>query len=571
MRSITLRDLEDLGWKRFEDLVAVVVFDEHPTAEQLSSPDGGADVLLERGGAGVKAWQAKHYPRKIHWKDCIKSLDSVVKNYDAREVVFVYPRNMGSQVKKSFREHLRDRHPGVEVSYISGAQLIDKLRRRGDDVVTEFFGPDPRDQASQFARQLAAEGLQVTKQPEADPLTQRFQLADEAGRRDRYFRTEITLRTGETPMSEWAEEPMLLVSASESDRELRIAAWPEKKMEDALSLWFEDSEEGRRARWEVGEMLARDGKATLPKGAGVRLNKVPEAIKAVSDAPPEVLTDVDVRAEGSSRVRLSGTHEGEQIERTMELVSVPSTEEPPEGFEAMEFGCMDGELALFLRTIWREGELQMSVDLEFVLLDPTRREGIVDALRLLVALDEGGQMEFLGSSVPAFPVGPTISDERLENNRLGLRFFSSLRIVEDALGVDDLPLGEVVTQKENDAAATAAHLIESKTGEFTFTEFTGEMPVEEVEALEREGFERVTVRFPVRTELLGRELYFGVGEAELPLPEMIEISDAEDPSKRRLSLEWPDKPSVAFELITGPDEEPETYLWASGRTPPRPQ
>lgn len=570
MRAITVRDLKELHWERFEDLVAALILQEHPTAEKLAVPDGGADVLLERKGEGAKAWQAKHHPGDIHWKGCVKSLNDMVKSYSPTEVVFVFPRNMSGPVKESFKLRLQDPYPDLTVSYLSGSNLVDMLRRCSDDFKTEFFGPDPRDQALAVARHLAAEGLQVARQPAADRLAQDLQLADEAGRGDRHFRTEVALRTGETPMASWTEEPALMVSLSESDRELRIAAWPEEKTKGSiLTLWFEDSEEGRQARSEVATMLARDRQATLPKGAGVRLNKVPEAIRAVSGEPD--LTDVTIEATGTRRARLSGTHEGERLERTMELVTVPVAEAVPAGFETTEFGCLDGELSLFLKVTSRKEELRMAVDLDFALLDRARRGGAVDALRLLVALDEGGQFEFPDLEMEAFPLGPTVNEERAEKHRAMLRFFRALRAIEEALDLDDLPLSNVVTEEEDLSVLAAADLIENRVGEFVLEGFEGEMRREEVEALERDRFEGATLRFPVRMDVLGRNLCLGLGEAEPPRPDEIEVSDGGDPSIRRVSLGWSAGTRIPYELVAGPDGKPESSLRASGKALPPPQ
>ncbi|HEX4306788.1 MAG TPA: restriction endonuclease [Solirubrobacterales bacterium] len=227
MRAIGFRDLEDLGPQRFQELVAALVLADHPDAEQLTGADGGADVLLERDGEKATAWQVKHFPRQIRWEHCRDSLDAVVESYEVAEVVFVFPRDMSKRSKETFDTTLRSRHPGVAVSYMSGSQVIARLRRLEDGpLLEEFFGPDPQDQAVAIARHLGSNGLRLTAGPEADPMTEDLTLAAMAGGHDRYYRTDVSLTTGDTPSPSWAEPPLMLLVGKERDRTLRVAVWP---------------------------------------------------------------------------------------------------------------------------------------------------------------------------------------------------------------------------------------------------------------------------------------------------------------------------------------------------------
>jgi hypothetical protein len=66
--EITTHDLELLGDKGFEQLIASLVLVEHPTARRPAVPDGGADVLVPADDAeAAKVWQVKLYPRTINW------------------------------------------------------------------------------------------------------------------------------------------------------------------------------------------------------------------------------------------------------------------------------------------------------------------------------------------------------------------------------------------------------------------------------------------------------------------------------------------------------------------------
>ncbi len=571
MRSLTLRDLEDLGWKRFEDLVAAIVLKEHPDAEQLSGKDGGADTLLERREQGSKVWQAKHYPREVHWNSCVESLDSAIENHGATEVVFVFPRNMSYPIKKTFKKRLASRHPDVEVSYMSGSQLINRLRERQDDLVEEFFGPEPGDQAQAIAEHLAAQGMRVSPRAEADEIGQRLALADEAGRRDRYFRTEIAVATGDTPLPKWTERPALLVTSADGDRELRIAAWPEKGVDaQPLELQFDDSEDGHDARWEIARMLASKGKVKLPKGTTAQLSQVPEAIKALVKPGSGSIESAVVFTIQSHPARLIGEHEGEQIEREMTLVAVPPLETTDAPTAA--FGGVDGALSLFLDFSYGKKKVEIGIRLGLDLTDTNGLEVVAAALRLMVAFDEGnGRIE--APSLHGNPICPGRSgSERTTHNLSSLRFVQNLIEIRNALDLGSFDLSTEFTGEESRDVATAAHIIRSRQGYFEFTTLGVDVPSEEVTALEHNDFKSVVMRFPCRMEILGQKVFLGIGEGELPQPTEAKIVKAFRSGRRRVELKWDDPLPSPFRLVSEiGDYRPETGLWVVGRVPEAPE
>jgi hypothetical protein len=575
MRKLTLRDLEDLGWQRFEDLVAAIVLKTYPGAEQLGGKDGGADVLLERHDGLVRVWQAKHFAGDIRWQHCEKSLDDAVASYAPDQVIFVFPRNMGKEVKDTFARRLKARHPEVDISYMSGSQILAKLRqlseeheREEDTLVYEFFGPDPRDQARAFADRLATHGLRLSRDPGGDELRHHLELADEAGRRDRNFRTEVTLSTGRTPLAEWSEEPALLLTTTESDRQLQIAVWPERD-ETILDLVFEDGEEGERARWQVARQLSIEGKAKMPKGAEARLTKVPEALKAISPTP-DVLRDGTLTSVGSLPVKLAGKRGRRRIERTLEVVAVPPLEPTEEGARNATFGRMDGELSLFLDISVKGDRGKIGIGLSFHLIggEPDL-DSVVEALQLLVSVDEGnGRLEIPGFPEPIALRAAPRDSEQVERNRSFLQFFESLVRIRDELGVDGFDLGDEVTEDQNEQTVLTARIIEHGAGGYVFERFGVEVPEKEILQLERIGYDRAVARFPVAIELFGQELDLGIAESELPEPSEVKVLDAEQDGKRRLELSWSEPSRVLMRLIgeRGADA-PETGLWARGRAP----
>ncbi len=569
MRALTVRDLEDLGDERFEDLVAALVQARHPEAEHLGGKDGGADVLLERPGAAPKAWQVKHYPRAVHWEHCVESLDSVVKKHGAEEVVFVFPRKMSQVVKKTFREKLNERHPGVDVSYLAGPQVIAQLREKDEGFVEEFFGPDPRNQALAVAEHLEARGLQVTRRPGGDPIIDRLELADAAGRRDRHFRTEVAVTTGDAPQPVWAEPPVMVVTQESRDRTLRIAAWPETD-DDAVTaeLEFPEGEEGIGTRWELTEMLASRGEAVLPDGVSVSMKGLPEAVRAVSEEPQ--LTNLVFRPTHAQEVKLTGELDGKLIERKLELVSVPPRDELADGEVVSEFARFDGALAFFLR-FRRSGErLALDAQLDLHLTEPENLQGALEAARLLIAWDKGtGTMEIPGlASLGSIPIKGGQHEDRAPENVAAAKLFEDLITIRDAVGITGFEIGDEVLGTEAEAASIAANVIRTGSGYYRNPVMAGELSLDEMEELKRHEEGPSVARFPIDIEVFGNKVDLGIAEAEVPKPTSVEVLDGPKPSTKRFEMKWKDAPALPFKVISTPDSPPvQSGIWLPGERP----
>lgn len=570
MRSLTLRDLEDLGARRFEELVAAIVLAEHPGAEQLGGKDGGADVLLgRRGGASPKVWQVKHYPRDIHWVHCEESLDSAVAKHGAGDIVFVFPRDMSYTVRKTFKRRLVSRHPGVGVSYLAGSQIIRELRRRDDDLVEEFFGPDPRDQARVLAQHLDSRGLQISKRPDADEISQSLELADVAGRRDRYFRTEVAVTTGDVPPPAWAEAPSLLLTSGEGDRALRIAAWPEK--DDGIrmdALRFPEGEEGRQSRREVGNVLASQGAVRLPPGVSLRPPRIPEAVRAISDV--RELEGVTVTPSQSHPVELAGELDGERVERRMELVAVPPLDPPPDGMDAFSFGGIDDELSFFITFHASKELVTIRIEPSFHLVDAWSPRGALEAARLLLAWDLGTGILRAPSLDPSgsLTLGGAKSQASVELHRHAVQLFENLVTIQGALQVDRFDAGKEIGSEEAEVAATAVHILENQSGYIVLASFRGEVASDELDRLKRHKRGPFVVRFPLSLELFGNELDLGIAEAEVPQPDSLHTLEEPGASGERFELSWRGEPSVPLKVISPPGSPPpETGIWIPGEAP----
>jgi restriction endonuclease len=98
-------DLARLSDDDFELLVYRLIRTEHPQAQQLDAPDGGADILIPLDGS-PSGWvvQVKQYPNKIHWVECETSLQRAVERFAPKRTTFVFARNLTAPMLKTFRK-----------------------------------------------------------------------------------------------------------------------------------------------------------------------------------------------------------------------------------------------------------------------------------------------------------------------------------------------------------------------------------------------------------------------------------------------------------------------------------
>jgi hypothetical protein len=570
VRAIEIRDLEELGPQRFQELVAAVLLAEHPEAEQLGGADGGADILLQRGDGKAKAWQVKLFTKEIRWAHCRDSLDAVVESYDVDEVVFVFHRDLGFKAKENFDSKLRSRHPGVAVSYISGSQIISRLRTVNDGrLVEEFFGPDPQDQATAIAAHLGSLGLAVTPRPEADEMAADLTLAAEAGGRDRYYRTAVSLTTGDAPPSSWEEQPSMVLTREERDRTLRVEAWPQSPEDSRrrLSISFPDDDAREEATERIRREFATRGEARVSGEATVRILDIPEAMRALGGS--DELHNTRLIAEEAHPAELAGEFDGEPVSRSLVVYTVPPLAWP-EVDKVYEFGRIDKGLRLFVAFQEIGDEMKLSFALNPEVRAGVELEDALDAARLLVAVDEGtASISIPSLDVPGWTALPAIDDEPRRNEHRGLVWlFEKLILLRDALGVT-FDLGQKVTAADADALDTAIEVLESGTGQFTVTDVSGHFDEEHLAKLPTPKGGPLLARFPATADVFGQSLTLGSGEAELPPPDSVQISDTPDPSIKRVEFRWDEKQVAPFKLIRGPDDEPAAPgVWPVGEAPP---
>ncbi len=166
-------DLEGMPDEDFERLCARLVLLEFPLAVTTASTlDGGADVRLPGAGDSTeRCWQAKHFPGKIHWKECKDSLAVAKKRWNPREYTFCFPRNLNEREQATFDKHFRSGEE-IEVNQWNGEALLARLNGsdEGERVGRTFF-KDPEQDADKIARALTAQGPLATTEDALNRLT----------------------------------------------------------------------------------------------------------------------------------------------------------------------------------------------------------------------------------------------------------------------------------------------------------------------------------------------------------------------------------------------------------------
>jgi hypothetical protein len=368
-------------------------------------------------------------------------------------------------------------------------------------------------------------------------------------------------------MPAWTESPSMVLTTRERDRVLRISAWPEKSHGDSgFEVRFADSEAGRRAFWEVRRTLARSGEARLPSGATVKLNDLPEAVRAISEV--DQLENATLKAEQSHPIDLAGELEGQTVKRSMTVFLVPPLEEG-EDVRISEFGGIDNVLSLFVCFRAAGEHLALRVALDLNAIGSVDLDDALQAIRLLVAVDEGTATIEAPTLAPIGPLQlpPASDSKRRAEHRSELRFFEWLITIRDRAGIS-FELGEMVSAAEVESAAQAAEVLSSGRGHYTISQLSGDIDVEELAELREAARGALIARFPATAQVLGKPVDLGLAEAELPPPSSTHISADADPSRKLFELRWHGDPVVPFRIVSPPgDPRAEPGIWSPEDVP----
>ena len=345
-------DLAGMHDSDFDLLCFRLVRLEHPEViKPKESGDGGADVLLPRlGGGYARAWQAKHFPGKINWTACRKSLVDAIKNYQPERYTFCFPRDLSGTEQKTFDKHFRQPGAAVPVDFLNGAEIRSRLTESDDGrTVAEHFFKDDADQLEAIKRAALAKGELSTV---GDALGRMNPIGEFLAKRDPYYSYPAAIYEADgkakTPVADGA---VMSIEQPNGGVIARIDVVPND--EEAL------------------ELFAPKGKMTLPRETYERLQEAVSRGEAVTaedievtfeQLPPALSDDIGKPMVGSvsfepDQVAPPAPWDGKFIaerDGTKERLDVMlEPVDPPEGWE----GCLEGSFGgLTVRFLFRRRE-----------------------------------------------------------------------------------------------------------------------------------------------------------------------------------------------------------------------
>jgi hypothetical protein len=258
----SVRDLEDLGYQRFEELIASLVFAKHERAERLAAPDGGADILTRADADSVATvWQVKHHTSRINWRNCALSLDRAVECYAPDEVVFVFPRDLTKPQRDQFMSSLSARHPRITVIYW-GLQHLRELLADLPGIARRYFGSDQADLLPAVLRAVE-HGSNIDTL--ADVVRRAASLDQIADSLDPNFEYEITFGVKDK-LLEWSPGDPLLMMPDDPDNRTEVRIRPRPGVTGGVFQEFTEDPAGRRALAAVREAFAAGERITVFDG-----------------------------------------------------------------------------------------------------------------------------------------------------------------------------------------------------------------------------------------------------------------------------------------------------------------
>lgn len=556
-----------MGDQRFEQLIASLVFAEHPDAERPSTPDGGADVLVSaQGTRRARVWQVKHYPEDIAWKKCEASLDDAVASYDPAEVVFVFPRNLSKPRRDQFEERLVKRKPTVAVTHW-GLQRIQEELANHPEISVRYFGEDRGDVLPGLIRAVQQGGKEL--EDTRDLVNRAFGLDAFARVSDPSFQYDISFGSTGIKPHLWQDPPFMVIQETRGDRRVSAEAWLRPEAHADARYGFTDDEAGARARLQVREAFAAGESIDLTEGVWLRVENAPIAAKEAIDA---------ARVAGYDHLT-STLSPGASRELTMEVVAAGQVQQwrlsvraipPPPGVQ-LSFGAIEDGLAVFADLDVKEapkGRLQLHLSMHPV-QDPSTN---AKAARFLLAflradrvtcqapglLPNAGLVMSGGST-------PRSDSDILASVEAYALMYEALTVIEERVGRIDVP--KKITRQELDEVLAAGAMLRTGRGSLSFTELVIDLNHAEVDEFIRKAQGGHPGRFSLPFKLFGKLVPAGIAEFNTPPVRLVTKERSDEPGKTRVRLRT-DPTVIPFRFV---DAEVATTrpskLWTPGRGP----
>ena len=397
-------DLEGMPDEEFERMCARLVRIEFPLAVRpASTGDGGADVRLPGADDTTeRSWQAKHFPKRIHWDKCKESLERCRRVWDPRHYTFCFPRRLSEKEQKTFDRHFRNSEVDIEVDHWNAEELEARLdgSELGQGVAHTFF-EDPALDKERMARAFRAQGPLDTT---GDALERMLPVGDFLRREDAYFFYPATTHQTGGPAPPPTPGTVMSVAHIEGSTTSRVDAVP--RDEEALERYGPEITL-RTTADEAGERAAELLRPVFERGEPVRLQHGEGSGLDVSftNVPP-ALEHLVAEHEGGGYVELGATEptpppppppwqarlhvETDRGQADLDVRLEPGGQAPPDWDGVLEgsVGGMDVR-ALF----WRRADRgQIRFDFTYRFASPASLKERVKALHAFAVLHGEGRV-----------------------------------------------------------------------------------------------------------------------------------------------------------------------------------
>jgi hypothetical protein len=381
-------DLAGMPDKQFDLLCFRLIRLEHPDAiKPKEAGDGGADVLLPKPGGGYgRAWQAKHFPNRIGWPACRKSLADAIKNYKPDRYTFCFPRDLSGTEQRTFDKHFRNSEIQIPVDFWNGSELHSRLTESdaGTTVADHFF-KDDADQLEAIKRAALAKGELSTM---GDALERMNPIGDFLAKKDPFYSYPAAIYEAGKATTPVASGAVMSIEQSSGGVVARVDVVPND--DEAMELF---APKGKftlpRETYERLEDAAKRGESVTAEGVEVVFEQLPPALSEDIGKPMTGTVSIEPLPARPAPTPWDARFSAERDGVKAQLDTFLEPVRPPEGWD----GCLEGSYGgLTTRFLFRhQGDSgQLGVRYQYQLnTDPARNQ--LRALEFLnvVAADGG--------------------------------------------------------------------------------------------------------------------------------------------------------------------------------------
>ncbi|MGE3795553.1 MAG: hypothetical protein AB7I38_16740 [Dehalococcoidia bacterium] len=505
-------DFAALDEGRFEELCHILIADEYKEAQRLRPPDGGLDVVLMEGGTVARGWQVKRFTGRIHWTQCVESLDTAVRRHEARWVTFCFARDLTVSQKAAFTNKLVGRHRGVKVDFWTAGTLTARLLRASNSrqIARRFFAP--ADSNDEILRTVRAGG----------PIRSLVDIGDRAGSLANVVgeddpRFAYVVAAGPGAEGSWRHPATTMSMGGEGpEGPFRVDAVPRGRQQLGIQVRLDAPADSLERRTLVA-LLRHGGEAHFEKGLSLRLSDGPklfgDELERARDVSWTIRTRPIAKPWASTLRAVSAS--GQPASFPLDLAPRPDA---PAGYTAALSGSRGGlELVIGFRWELPDGPGSMGMRWNFILGGHSVSEQR-SALAFLQAMTGSGRLEILdrtGGRPPMRGLEIVASEDDRELLAALGDLLEDLALVEEWSGNALLVPSQV---SEADAAALfqSARAIRDGSGWVRVESWALQGPRDQVRSLVTSPPLGATVPLPLQLTLGGQAIDLGAWLVPVP-------------------------------------------------------